>query len=89
MKVDIGRDTCVITTGDLKKLNMPAKLMPSNSIHTNFHGRTRHHHEKLKLKITHRKKQWLVTSKLSMLQKHSYSLAANRNLSWESFPLAK
>lgn len=69
MKVNIGRDMCVITTGDLKKLNMPAKLMPSNSIHTNFHGRTRPHQEKLRLKITHRKKQWLVTSKLSMLQK--------------------
>ena len=30
MIVDTGADTCFITTGDLKKLNLPAKLVPSN-----------------------------------------------------------
>ena len=56
MKVDTGADTCIITTGDLKKLNLPAKLVPSNCILTSYCGRTIPHQGSLKLKITHKKK---------------------------------
>ena len=56
MKLGTGADPYIITTENLKKLNLPAKLVLSNYILTCYSCRTIPHQGSLKLKITHKKK---------------------------------